>query len=583
VREETTPTRLSALVFQAKVEALRVRRGLVELFDRPARHRRAEACEPFAVLLAVSRTPLWSDGRAGERALQRGKVQNLRRAAAALDRVVVPVGEVFSFWRQVGRASRGRGYVDGRMLQQGCLVPSVGGGLCQLSNALYDVALKAGCEIVERHGHSRVVPGSAAAFGRDATVAWNYVDFRFRAPAALLLRARLTRDELVIELLARPGEAPAVGETAPALGCASVGAANSCGTCDRVACFRHEGAPAADASRAAFLVDENWPEFQAFLQATRGEGDVLVTPLDGGRWRLARYRWATEGFARTAEAPLAALRRAWAIRRTATQGARRRRAELDGTARLAEAMARRVPADAERLCVAQSLLPHLWRAGWLGGRRFTVLMTRAPIVVLQARLDEAHRAFPERATLADFRAPAWMAAAEAAALAAAEAVATPHAEIAGLFPGRAVLLDWRTPPTPAPRGGIERRIVFPGPTVARKGAWEVREAARALDLDVVLLGAELEGSGFWEGVRVRRLRPDERATWLDGVAAVVQPAVVEDQPRRLLAALAAGVPVVATAACGLPTGAAVVVPAQDADALTAALARLLGDGAARAA
>src|SRR6202011_3999459 len=102
-----------------------------------------------------------------------------------------PSGAVFSFWKQIGRASRRRGYVTGRMLQQGCLVPATGGGLCQLSNALYQAALTSNCQITERHAHSRVVPGSAAASGRDATVAWNCVDLRFRVREPLLIEAHL--------------------------------------------------------------------------------------------------------------------------------------------------------------------------------------------------------------------------------------------------------------------------------------------------------------------------------------------------------------------------------------------------------
>jgi glycosyltransferase involved in cell wall biosynthesis len=44
---------------------------------------------------------------------------------------------------------------------------------------------------------------------------------------------------------------------------------------------------------------------------------------------------------------------------------------------------------------------------------------------------------------------------------------------------------------------------------------------------------------------------------------VVQPAIVEDQPRRLLAALAAGVPVVATAACGIAPREGLTLVAED--------------------
>src|SRR5580704_19650081 len=181
VAEWAVPSRWSAATFGTKVFVHRLSRSIGNLTSGPRRLGTADAPE-LSSIVAETVTPLWSDDRPEERGHQLGKVQNLRRAVAVLDRVVVPAGEVFSFWKQVGRASRRRGYVSGRMLQQGCLVPAIGGGLCQLSNALYDAALQAGCEIVERHAHSRIVLGSAAATGRDATVAWNYVDLRFRAP-----------------------------------------------------------------------------------------------------------------------------------------------------------------------------------------------------------------------------------------------------------------------------------------------------------------------------------------------------------------------------------------------------------------
>src|SRR5262249_46807586 len=90
-------------------------------------------------------------------------------------------------------------------------------------------------------------------------------------------------------------------------------------------------------------------------------------------------------------------------------------------------------------------------------------------------------------------------------------------------------------------------LVFPVSTLGRKGAYELRAAARELDLQVRLAGPVLEDPEFWSGVRVERAGED----WLDGAAAVVLPAWVEHQPRRLLEACAAGVPVIASDACGL--------------------------------
>jgi len=241
------PSRWSAAVFAGKAALLQLRRGVQDLGGRQRRLAR-DGRPSSADAVASSRTPLWSDTRPAELGHQLGKVHNLQRAVRMLDGTVIPAGETFSFWRQVGRASRARGFVGGRMLQQGCMVPAIGGGLCQLSNALYDAALQAGCVIVERHAHSRVVPGSAAMNGRDATVAWNYVDLRFRPVQALQLSVRLTADELVVRLLGVAGARPAAWD-APS------------GDDRPQAQSSHGRRPDSPAGRQAFLVDEAWPEF----------------------------------------------------------------------------------------------------------------------------------------------------------------------------------------------------------------------------------------------------------------------------------------------------------------------------------
>jgi hypothetical protein len=522
-----------------------------------------------ADVIAESITPLWSDETLAERALQMGKVQNLRQACRALDGLFIPAGSVFSFWRCVGPPLRARGYVPGRMLQQGCMMAAVGGGLCQLSNALYDAALQSGCRIVERHAHSRIVPGSAAALDRDATVAWNYVDLRFASHRPLRLVARLDRDSLIVRMLGR-AEAPAARSPEPSRR-APLSAARSCASCAETDCLSHEhGAPPPPSDRRLFMVDEAWPEFQDHVQATRQPGDGLALPLDGARLGVARYSWRTQGFTRPASTPLAAVSRALALRRAGLQGRQRRLAELVAAGRIASALARGLRPEITAVIVAQSYLPFLWRDGHLGGRRVSVLMTRLPMAMLQARLDAQAAAHPDRPTLADFRAPAWLAETEAEALAGADQIITPHAEIAALFPGRAVHLSWRRPRMDRAEPSSYRRVVFPGPTVARKGAHAVRAAALALDLEVMLLGGELEGPDFWRGVRTA-----PAGDWTSA-AALVQPAIVEDQPRRLLAALAAGVPVIATSASGIdPQPGLILVPPDDAEALTEALRSLM--------
>jgi hypothetical protein len=563
VREHdwAAPTRAGAVLFELKACAFRLRRLWRDALSGPKRLPRADAAS-FSCVAASSRTPLWAEVPPAERALQRGKVHNLRAAARLLDRTLLDEGAVFSFWKQLGRASRARGFARGRMLREGCIVPATGGGLCQLSNALYDVALKAGCAIVERHAHSRRVPGSLAALGRDATVAWNYVDLRFTGDRALLLRVRLDARDLVVELLARGGTAVHARDVAAGPDVRRNAA--SCESCDETSCFRH-GAAASEGHKA-FLVDEFWPEFDSHIGRNKSAGDRILLPLDGKRWRRPQYGWSTDGFA-VRTATLTTLARAAAMRGT-EQGPKRRDLELRTAETLARRFAAMLGADATELCVAQALLPYLWRDGHLGGRKFSVLMTRLPMARLQARLDAAARRHPERRTLADFRADPALVCAESEALDAAQAIVTPHADIAAPFGERAVLLDWKTPTARFKHAPGSRRIAFPGPTIARKGAFELREAARALDLEVALLGSDLEGADFWSGVRTTRD--------LGGVAAFVQPALIEDKPRRLLAALASGIPVIATRECGLPAqNGLTLVPTGDVGALIAALCAVM--------
>ena len=68
-------------------------------------------------------------------------------------------------------------------------MPTIAGGLCQLSNALYDTALKANFEIIERHRHTKVIKSSLAEQDRDATVKWNYVDLRFKSTRSFRMTA----------------------------------------------------------------------------------------------------------------------------------------------------------------------------------------------------------------------------------------------------------------------------------------------------------------------------------------------------------------------------------------------------------
>src|SRR5260370_16840384 len=184
------------------------------------------------------------------------------------------------------------------MVGEGWLVGFSGGGLWPLSNAFSDVCLRADCDILERHAHSSVVPGSAAAAGRDATVAWNYVDLRFRARQAILIEPLLTKDELIVRLRGQTRAEAAASFVQLETPQPVTHHPQSCLTCGEQDCFRH-AVPAAGIvrlGRTAFLVDECWPEFQDYLRRTHQPDDVLGIPIDGVPWGFPRYPCHTTAY-----------------------------------------------------------------------------------------------------------------------------------------------------------------------------------------------------------------------------------------------------------------------------------------------
>ncbi len=513
-------------------------------------------------VVGKSVTELWTATSEDDLALVAGKVQNLRVACAALNGRLVAAGSTFSFWRVLGRPSRRKGYVLGRELREGCLVASVGGGLCQVSNALYGAALDAGLEIVERHAHSQIVPGSRAERGRDATVFWNYVDLRFRHNQDFVILATLEQDSLRVHIRTAAPSKPAANcprpstSQAKSIAIVSGDGPNDCVRCEYTQCVEKiEASPAT--YQTAFLLDEVWPEYDQWVATLVKRGDLALVPLHGAKRGRKNYHWRslqTPGLA-CQEHRWLTLYRSLASRLLPAQGGVRQKKLLALNMSFACAYARHIPTLARHLVVPVTLLADLWHLGVLGGRSYDVLMNRAPLRMLQDALDQAAALHPQSSTLADFRACVEQVCAEDSALRGARTVVTPHHGVADYVaahyavPVQRLAWDCKTPTELAslsgPRG---KQVLFPASALGRKGAYEVREACRQLGLPLRVLGNAQEEPGFWHSLHVSAA---VSAELFHDVACVVLPAFVEHRPRILLLALARGIPVVCSPQCGL--------------------------------
>jgi vancomycin resistance protein VanW len=199
-----------AIPYPVRLELVRLRRLPAWVFERPAMARRRlsrEELAGFGWVLAGHASPLERVAGALPAGLQRGKEHNVRLAARSLDGILIEPNQVFSHHHAIGRTSRRRGFARGMELRDGRPAAGVGGGLCQVSNAVHWVAVRAGMRIVERHrhgldlfpDHARTVP-----FGCGATVVYNYADLRFENPfpQPVVLRTRVAGGRFHCALLA---------------------------------------------------------------------------------------------------------------------------------------------------------------------------------------------------------------------------------------------------------------------------------------------------------------------------------------------------------------------------------------------
>lgn len=169
------------------------------------KYSKEKSVTPLKYIYFTHKTPLYRKLRNVDMWLQHNKVRNLEIALKRVNGIVIYPGETFSYWKTIGKPSRFKGYKKGMNLYYGKFRAETGGGLCQLSNLIYWMALHTPLTVTERHRHSfDVFPDSnrTQPFGTGATCVYNYRDLQITNNTAetYQINIRIEGDHLVGEI-----------------------------------------------------------------------------------------------------------------------------------------------------------------------------------------------------------------------------------------------------------------------------------------------------------------------------------------------------------------------------------------------
>jgi vancomycin resistance protein YoaR len=129
-----------------------------------------------------------------------GRTQNIALSAQALNNIIIGTDDSFSFNTTVGPSDAEHGYQPAKEAIDGKLVDGIGGGICQTSSTLYNAIDQLAVSYIEKNNHSLHV--GYVPTGRDATVSYGGLDFRFKNTAGvpLLLKAIVKKGTLTVEV-----------------------------------------------------------------------------------------------------------------------------------------------------------------------------------------------------------------------------------------------------------------------------------------------------------------------------------------------------------------------------------------------
>ena len=114
---------------------------------------------------------------------QLNKAVNIDLAGRKINGITIHPGEVFSFWKTVGKNTKRKGYKEGRIIKKNKLIAGIGGGLCNLGNTIHLLVLHSPLTVTEFHQHSDALApdeGKRVPFSSGTSICYNHIDYRFK-------------------------------------------------------------------------------------------------------------------------------------------------------------------------------------------------------------------------------------------------------------------------------------------------------------------------------------------------------------------------------------------------------------------
>jgi vancomycin resistance protein YoaR len=132
------------------------------------------------------------------------RIHNIKLIASWIDGTVLMPGDVFSVAEVLGDVTPEKGFKEAFVIIGGELVPSLGGGACQVATTLYNTVALADIKVLQRRNHSfyfNIYP-----LGRDAGVYPGQLDFRFENDTGypILIKSIATNRRLSFRIYGTP-------------------------------------------------------------------------------------------------------------------------------------------------------------------------------------------------------------------------------------------------------------------------------------------------------------------------------------------------------------------------------------------